>query len=69
VVAYVATFFFVGLGFELRASQLQSRHSALEPHLQPILLGDLGDGRGSLKRFARGLAWNQNPLDLSFPRS
>jgi hypothetical protein len=30
--------FFVGLGFEFKALQLQSKHSKLEPHLQSILL-------------------------------
>jgi hypothetical protein len=30
--------FFIGLGFELRASHLQSRSLLLDPHLQSILL-------------------------------
>jgi hypothetical protein len=34
----------VGLGFELRASHLQTRCLPLEPHLQSICSGNFVDG-------------------------
>jgi hypothetical protein len=64
--------FLVGLGFELRAQHLQSCCSKayvllLEPHVQSIFaLVILKMESGELLAL---LAWNLDPLDLSFPSS
>jgi hypothetical protein len=55
-------FFFQGLGFELRASHLQSKCSTLESHLQFIV-------QVIFLEIQPRLALNHDPLDLSLPSS
>jgi hypothetical protein len=57
---------FVGLGFALRASHLQTGALPLEPHLQPIHFALVIVEVGSHKLFTR-LALNRDPPGLSLP--
>jgi hypothetical protein len=61
-------FFLMGLGLELRASCLQSRHSTTwnTPPTHFVLVILEGEG---LSNYLPGLALNHNPLNLSFPNS
>jgi hypothetical protein len=57
----------MGLGFELRALHLQSRHSTFEPtHLQSILLWLFKDG---ILKYLSRLALNRDPPGLSLQSS
>jgi hypothetical protein len=58
--------FFSGLGFELRASYLQSTHSTTWPHLQSILLWLFW--RWDLVNYLPRLASNRDPPDLSLSK-
>jgi hypothetical protein len=51
----MCVYVFVGLGFELRASHLQSRHST---HFAVVSFGDVG-----LKKYLLRLALNCDPLN------
>jgi hypothetical protein len=68
VYIYIFCFVLVGLGFELRASILQSRHStaqAMPPvHFALVIFGD-----GDLSNYLPRLASNCDPPDLSLPSS
>jgi hypothetical protein len=61
-------FFLVGLGFELRVSPLQSRHSAAwttpPVHFALLIFGD-----GGLMNYLPGLASNCDTPNLSLPSS
>jgi hypothetical protein len=59
-------FFLVGLGFELRALQLQSRR-CLNHTSSPFCSGYFGGW--SLQNFLPGLTLNLHPPDLSLPSS
>jgi hypothetical protein len=60
-------FVLVGLGFELRALHLQSRHYHLNQTSSPFCSGYFGDG--GLMNCLPKLASNLSPLDLSLSSS
>jgi hypothetical protein len=60
-------FFLVGLGFELRASCLQSRRSTSSPHLQSILSWLFW--KWGLANYLPELALNNDPPNLNLPSS